>query len=162
MLLGIAITHDLRHRDENDIDASGLSVFEERTSRIIKNLPYIAIVGALIAAVASMKIFAGSEVSIFTLENRNTARNLTNRIRFMQGFTNDFWIVFIRLVRGEHVVIGGDDGDIVTQHAFQRGFVFWLAGSETVCQVTSGVSVIKAHRCWLATMVCAAPALRSS
>ncbi len=31
MLLGIAITHDLRHRDENDIDASGLSVFEERT-----------------------------------------------------------------------------------------------------------------------------------
>ncbi|MEI8979125.1 YhfT family protein, partial [Pseudomonas aeruginosa] len=60
MLLGIAITHDLRHRDENDIDASGLSVFEERTSRIIKNLPYIAIVGALIAAVASMKIFAGS------------------------------------------------------------------------------------------------------
>lgn len=59
MLLGIAITHDLRHRDENDIDASGLSVFEERTSRIIKNLPYIAIVGALIAAVASMKIFAG-------------------------------------------------------------------------------------------------------
>ena len=55
MLLGIAITHDLRHRDENDIDASGLSVFEERTSRIIKNLPYIAIVGALIAAVASMK-----------------------------------------------------------------------------------------------------------
>ncbi|MGU0172028.1 YhfT family protein [Escherichia coli] len=46
------------------MDASGLSVFEERTSRIIKNLPYIAIVGALIAAVASMKIFAGSEVSI--------------------------------------------------------------------------------------------------
>ena len=55
----------------------------------------------------------------------------------MQGFTNDFWIVFIRLVSGEHVVIGGDDGDIVTQHAFQRGFVFWLAGSETVCQVTA-------------------------
>ncbi len=38
MLLGIAITHDLRHRDENDIDASGMSVFEERTSRIIKKL----------------------------------------------------------------------------------------------------------------------------
>ncbi|MCQ8811443.1 hypothetical protein NQU36_25830, partial [Escherichia coli] len=73
MLLGIAITHDLRHRDENDIDASGVSVFEERTSRIIKNLPYIAIVGALIADVASMKIFAGSEVSIFTLEKAYSA-----------------------------------------------------------------------------------------
>ncbi len=75
MLLGIAITHDLRHRDENDIDASGLSVFEERTSRIIKNLPYIAIVGALIAAVASMKIFAGSEVSIHTGESIFRRRN---------------------------------------------------------------------------------------
>lgn len=45
MLLAIAITHDIRHRGENGMDASGLSVFEERTSRIIKNLPYIAIVG---------------------------------------------------------------------------------------------------------------------
>ena len=69
MLLAIAITHDLRQRGDAEADTtSGLSVFEERTSRIIKNLPYIAIVGALIAAVASMKIFAGSEVSIFTLE----------------------------------------------------------------------------------------------
>lgn len=68
MLLAIAITHDLRQRGDAEPDTSGLSVFEERTSRIIKNLPYIAIVGALIAAVASMKIFAGSEVSIFTLE----------------------------------------------------------------------------------------------
>ncbi|XPE51428.1 YhfT family protein [Shigella flexneri] len=31
-------------------------MFEERTSRIIKKVPYIAILGALIAAVASMKI----------------------------------------------------------------------------------------------------------
>ncbi len=59
MLLAIAITHDLRHRGDEEMDTSGLSVFEERTSRIIKNLPYIAIVGALIAAVASMNIFAG-------------------------------------------------------------------------------------------------------
>jgi hypothetical protein len=42
-------------------------MFEERTSRIIKNLPLIAIVGALISAVASMKLFGGSEVSIYTL-----------------------------------------------------------------------------------------------
>ncbi|STI85669.1 Uncharacterised protein [Escherichia coli] len=26
---------------------------------------------------------------------------------------------------------------LVTQHAFQRGFVFWLAAGETVCQVTA-------------------------
>ncbi|MGP0795708.1 YhfT family protein, partial [Escherichia coli] len=83
------------HRDENDIDASGLSVFEERTSRIMKNLPYIAIVGALMAAVASMKIFAGSEVLIFPLENAYSAgvtpeqsQTLTNQAalaEFMRG-----------------------------------------------------------------------------
>lgn len=73
MLLAIAITHDLRHRGDEEMDTSGLSVFEERTSRIIKNLPYIAIVGALIAAVASMNIFAYSEVSIFTLEKAYSA-----------------------------------------------------------------------------------------
>lgn len=36
MLLGIAITQDLRNRGSEDHDASGMSVFEERTSRIIK------------------------------------------------------------------------------------------------------------------------------
>lgn len=68
MLLGIAIIYDLRYRDENDIDVSGFSVFEERTLRIIKNLFYIVIVGVLIVVVVSMKIFVGSEVSIFILE----------------------------------------------------------------------------------------------
>ncbi|EOT6867061.1 YhfT family protein [Escherichia coli] len=85
MLLGIAITHDLRHRDENDIDASGLSVFEERTSRIIKNLPYIAIVGALIAAVASMKIFAGSEVSSNASDNIRNAMNMLMEVALLVG-----------------------------------------------------------------------------
>jgi len=42
-------------------------MFEERTQRIIKNLPLIAIVGGLISAVVSMRIFGGSEVSIYTL-----------------------------------------------------------------------------------------------
>ncbi len=73
MLLGIAITKDHLSRAEREQDEGGVSVFEERTSRIIKNLPYIAIVGGLIAAVASLKIFAGSEVSIFTLEKAYAA-----------------------------------------------------------------------------------------
>ncbi|ROP59011.1 uncharacterized protein YhfT [Enterobacter sp. BIGb0383] len=66
MLLGIAIWRDLR--DPNRGSASDTSsIFEQRTQRIIKNLPLIAITGALISAVASMKIFGGSEVSIYTL-----------------------------------------------------------------------------------------------
>ncbi len=116
MLLGIAITHDLRHRDENDIDASGLSVFEERTSRIIKNLPYIAIVGALIAAVASMKIFAGSEVSIFALEKAYSAgvtpeqsQTLINQAalaEFMRGLGFVPFIATTALATGVYAVAG--------------------------------------------------------
>ncbi|GBU13918.1 inner membrane protein [Enterobacterales bacterium] len=64
LLIGIAVTKDVRAKAHL---GGGASMFEERTSRIIKNLPLIAIVGALISAVASMKIFGGSEVSIYTL-----------------------------------------------------------------------------------------------
>ncbi len=65
MLIGIAIVKDVRAKAH--LGGGGESMFEERTSRIIKNLPLIAIVGALISAVASMKLFGGSEVSIYTL-----------------------------------------------------------------------------------------------
>jgi len=73
MLLGIAITQDHRTREAREQDQAGISVFEERTSRIINNLPYIAVAGGLIAVVASMNIFAGSEVTIFTLEKAYSA-----------------------------------------------------------------------------------------
>ncbi len=117
MLLAIAITHDIRHRGDEEMDASGLSVFEERTSRIIKNLPYIAIVGALIAAaVASMKIFAGSEVSIFTLEKAYSAgitpeqsQTLVNQAalaEFMRGLGFVPLIATTALATGVYAVAG--------------------------------------------------------
>ena len=116
MLLAIAITHDLRHRGDEGMDTSGLSVFEERTSRIIKNLPYIAIVGALIAAVASMKIFAGSEVSIFTLEKAYSAgitpeqsQTLVNQAalaEFMRGLGFVPLIATTALATGVYAVAG--------------------------------------------------------
>ena len=66
MLLGIAIFRDISQRKHHEVN-HGTSVFEERTSRIIKNLPLLAITGALISTVASLKLFGGSEVSIYTL-----------------------------------------------------------------------------------------------
>lgn len=66
LLIGIAIAQDLKAKTHLG-GGGGHSVFEERTQRIIKNLPMLAIVGGLISAVASMKIFGGSEVSIYTL-----------------------------------------------------------------------------------------------
>lgn len=116
MLLGIAITQDLRARGAQQHDEGGASVFEERTSRIIKNLPYIAIVGGLIAAVASMKIFAGSEVSIFTLEKAYKAgldpaqaQTLINQAalaEFMRGLGFVPMIATTALATGVYAVAG--------------------------------------------------------
>ena len=115
MLLGIAITLDHRTRGERS-DDDGQSVFEERTSRIIKNLPYIAIVGGLIAAVASMKIFAGSEVSIFTLEKAyhagldpaqsQTLINQAALAEFMRGLGFVPMIATTALATGVYAVAG--------------------------------------------------------
>jgi hypothetical protein len=70
MLVGTAIRKDLIDR-KNGIsppDMSGMhSLFDERTKRIVKNLPFLAVTGALIAAVTNAGIFAGSEVSIYSL-----------------------------------------------------------------------------------------------
>lgn len=117
MLLGIAITQDLRNRKARQHDDDGgMSVFEERTSRIIKNLPYIAIVGGLIAAVASMKIFAGSEVSIFTLEKAykvgldpSESQSLINQAalaEFMRGLGFVPMIATTALATGVYAVAG--------------------------------------------------------
>ncbi|MEJ2764690.1 YhfT family protein [Photobacterium sp. MCCC 1A19761] len=70
MLVGTAIHKDINDK-KNGIsppDMSGMhSLFEERTKRIMKNLPLLAATGSLIAIVANAGIFAGSEVSIYAL-----------------------------------------------------------------------------------------------
>ena len=56
----------------------------------------------------------------------------------MQRFADDLRVVFIGLVSGQHVVVGGDDGNVVAQHALQGGFVVSLAGRESVSQIAAG------------------------
>ncbi|WP_299019729.1 YhfT family protein [uncultured Photobacterium sp.] len=70
MLVGTAIHKDIQNKNNgiNPPDMSGMhSLFEERTKRIMKNMPFLAATGALIAIVANAGIFAGSEVSIYSL-----------------------------------------------------------------------------------------------
>ncbi|MGF1726123.1 YhfT family protein [Photobacterium nomapromontoriensis] len=70
MLVGIAIRNDIQDKKNGiePLDMSGMhSLFEERTKRIMKNLPLLAATGALIAVVANAGFFAGSEVSIYSL-----------------------------------------------------------------------------------------------
>ena len=79
---------------------------------------------------------------ILTLSHTVTHRghaacNLPHRVHAVQRFADQIRIVFVRLVGRKHVVIGGDDRDIVTQHAFQRRFIVWLTGGKTVRQVAT-------------------------
>lgn len=70
MLVGIAINKDIKDSRSGITppDMSGLhSLFEERTKRIMKNLPLLAACGALVAIIANAGFFAGSEVSIYPL-----------------------------------------------------------------------------------------------
>ena len=73
MLVGIAINKDITDKKNgiNPPDMSSMhSLFEERTKRIVKNLPLLAATGALIAIITNAGIFAGSEVSIYSLADR--------------------------------------------------------------------------------------------
>lgn len=67
ILISIAIFNDLKNGTNSDGDNEMASIFEERTKRIFKNLPFLAIVGGLIAVVSNLHYFAGSEVSIYPL-----------------------------------------------------------------------------------------------
>ena len=69
LLLVFAIIEDTKNRvkKEDDSDDEEESIFEQRTKRIFKNLPLLAIIGALIAIIANLGYFAGSEVSIYPL-----------------------------------------------------------------------------------------------
>ncbi len=69
LLISISIFKDLKSGYKSDDDGEMDSIFEERTKRIFKNLPFLAIVGGLIAGVSNLQYFAGSEVSIYTLAN---------------------------------------------------------------------------------------------
>ncbi len=70
MLVGTAIYNDVQNKKAGVAppDMSGMhSLFDERTKRIMKHVPFLAVTGALIAAVSNAGFFAGSEVSIYSL-----------------------------------------------------------------------------------------------
>ncbi|WP_417879938.1 YhfT family protein [Vibrio sp.] len=118
MLVGIAIRNDLRDK-ANGItppDMSGLhSLFEERTKRILKNMPLLAVTGGLISAAAASGIFAGSEVSIYSLveaykmtdpEAQQSALNQVALSEFMRGLGFIPLIATTALATGVYGVVG--------------------------------------------------------
>lgn len=66
ILVGLAIYKDVKNKSNiSSVDMG--NVFTERVGRIKKNLPFLMVAGALIAVACNIHIFAGSEVSIYTL-----------------------------------------------------------------------------------------------
>ena len=91
MLVIIAVANDSKNKTEQlDIQDN---VFSERTTRIRKNAPWLMAVGAIIALACNVGVFAGSEVSIYTLadafkqtgEARSALVNQAAMAEFMRG-----------------------------------------------------------------------------
>ena len=89
ILVGCAIHRDMNAKSPVSDASSGADLFSERIGRIKKNLPFLMLAGALIALASNIGIFAGSEVSIYTLaEAQRTygeqAQQLVNQAAFAE------------------------------------------------------------------------------
>lgn len=114
LLLIFAIVKD-RKSSEKDDSSTGESLFEERTKRIRKGLPFFAVAGGLIALIANLGYFAGSEVSIFTLQKAySTTDPVQSQALVQQAAIADFLrgigflplIVTTALTTGVYGVVG--------------------------------------------------------
>lgn len=112
MMVIFAIQNDMKNKSEENIESA--SIFEERTARIQKNLPFLALAGALIAVAANLHFFAGSEVSIYTLSDAYkadaaTMNKLVNQAalaEFMRGLGFVPLIATTALATGVYGVVG--------------------------------------------------------
>ncbi|UGA54414.1 YhfT family protein [Vibrio sp. VB16] len=118
LLVGIAVRKDMQDKANGIMppDMSGIrGLFEERSKRIYKNMPYLAVTGALISAAAASGIFAGSEVSIYSLADayklddvvaQKEAINQVALSEFMRGLGFIPLIATTALATGVYGVVG--------------------------------------------------------
>ena len=69
MLVVFAVARDLSNKDRAKDESLSDNVFSERVARIRKNVPFLMVIGALIAVICNLHIFAGSTVSMFNLSD---------------------------------------------------------------------------------------------
>ncbi len=118
VLVVIAIKKDMTDK-ANGIAPPDMSsmrgLFEERTKRIFKNMPFLIVTGALIASAAASGIFAGSEVSIYSLadaykiEDAAAQKEALNQValsEFMRGLGFIPLIATTALATGVYGVVG--------------------------------------------------------
>ena len=106
LLVGLNIYKDIKANVGEEADEN---VFTERVARIRKNLPFLMLAGALIAFVANIRLFAGSNVSMFDLSNAYAIGNTAEAAALIKtAATNEFMrgLSFIPLIATTAVTTG--------------------------------------------------------
>ncbi len=96
-------------QNKKDAGQGDLNIFSERVARIRKNLPFLMVAGALIALACNVRIFAGSDVSMFDLSRAyamTDSAEMNSLIRIVA--TNEFMrgLSFIPLIATTAVTTG--------------------------------------------------------
>lgn len=106
LLVGLAIANDIKTKAGANEDSN---IFSERVALIRKNLPFLMAAGALIAFVANIRLFAGSDVSMFDLSRAYAMGNTEEANALIKTVaTNEFMrgLSFIPLIATTAVTTG--------------------------------------------------------
>lgn len=107
MLVAFAVHKDLTNKDRSS-DELGDDIFAERVGRIRKNVPFLMVGAALIAAACNLHLFAGSTVSMFNLAEAYAAEGGVDMSLVQTAAVNEFFrgISFIPLIAVTAITTG--------------------------------------------------------
>lgn len=110
LLVIFAVAHDYKEKKEispGEADEAD-NLLAQRTARIRKNAPFLMIVGALIALACNIGVFAGSEVSIYTLADAYKLEGAARKTLVNQAALAEFMraLGFIPLIATTAVTTG--------------------------------------------------------
>lgn len=106
LLLGLAITKDLKEKKHKNNESN---IFSERILKIRKNIIFLMLSGSLIALASYLRIFAGSDVSMFDLSRAYAMTNpIASKALIRTVATNEFFrgLSFIPLIATTAVTTG--------------------------------------------------------
>ena len=96
-------------KNKANADSHDLNVFSERVAHIRKNLPFLMVMGALIAVACNVHVFAGSDVSMFDLSTAYSMDNAAEAQTLIKTVaTNEFMrgLSFIPLIATTAITTG--------------------------------------------------------
>lgn len=107
-LVVFCIIKDSKEKKEDGANEFEDNIFTERVARIRKNVPFLMIVGALIAVICNLHYFAGSTVSMFNLHDAYYTAGADAAGLIQTAAVNEFFrgISFIPLIAVTAITTG--------------------------------------------------------